>query len=1718
MTDAHAAREDLFLQALGVRAYYDDVVARLGPQYGLSHPDLWVKLGEHLSDAGAREDFVGAVRDAFVAADRGSRAGQVTVSDNRIAWYLERAGITALPAETLTVDAPDKWGRAPDSGFVNDPVCTANGNFVTQECDLPLPGRAAVAGWQRTYNSRAAGRPGALGRGWSCWADTVLDLGDDLAGPVGMAPAAGRVGMSGPAEVLGWRGLDGAESLVAWPRADASTAMPRLGGMLHLDGDGFRFTRGQDESWWYDGSGRPVRVRSGPSEIVLTWADGRLERVGYPRSGRFLQVGWDDAGELITAVQASDGRVVRYSYDNGMLVAVKGGPQGVQRYRYEGALLAEAFDADSVRLFHNIYDGAGRVLTQATPEGRVARFGYPGGYRTLVTDTSGTSGSPGSAGGGAINEYRHDAAGRLVCVVDDADRAFHRVFDEAGRLRGVRERSGASWSMEYDDAGNLTRRTGPNGSTEQWVWDSAGRLGTHTGPDGSRTRWLYAGAARTPVEIVDAAGAVTRITVTDDDLPSCIVDPDGVSTHLRWDGDGQLVETRVAGGGRVRLRYDAAGRLVGMVGADGGSWRWECDEAGRVVAQDAPDGTRSRFTHTPAGRRDGYLDPAGGWWRSRYGPHGLVEQVTDPTGSSVGFGYDLFGNTTSIVAPDGQVFAFDYDGLSRLTAVRNPVGSTCQRGYDPDGRLTVEADADGREWRHGYDAAGQPTELTGPDGRVWRRGYDPAGRVVSETEPDGATVRYEYDPAGRLTAVIDAAGRRSTAEWTPGGRLAAQVTPSGRRTSYGYDSAGRLAQTVSPSGGITRCQHDPAGRPTTLATAAGRRTRWEYDARGDVRAIIGPDGGRAEIVRNHLGLPTTVTGPDGAVHAYTYDARGGMVSAVDPLGAVTRYGYDVRGQLREWTDPAGGWHELGYDAVGWLTGHTDPLGRTTSITRTRSGLVDTLRHADGTGLRWWHDVAGRLTGVGLPDEPQPRLHYSYDQADRLTHAHQTSAVPAARATPTAVRPIATTHGATSDFADRGVALTYDVTGRLLTRTTAAGRLEWTCDPDGRCLTVGQPGRAPVRHDYDADGHLTAVEHPLLGRRAITRDADGRPLHPGRIVERDPAGRITRLVDRGREMRFAYDAAGQLVTADGPWGRQTLTWDAAGRLRIETHRTAMGASAAGVDAGAADPDAGAGTTDRWTYDAAGQLVEHQRGTAGPPAAGPPTQAGQRTTQASRTLFSYDAAGRRTGATGPAGTRTYDWDALGRISAVHASGTSGTDQTINWVLDALGDPLQVDGTPLLWDPVTWPGTVHSLGTTIYAHTDDAIGVLPASSSRPTGPPGWYATDWQQSLGDSLGAYDPWGLPVPAGASGPVASSAAPAAPSAAPGRTTTPTWPSDPAGPTDLPAHRLISLGYRGELTVDGLVWQRERLLDPATRSFLSPDPLEHVPGMPGAGNPYHYAWNDPVGRLDPTGLQPISDEAYNAYRSQQAKTTFGRAWHTIKHDPWGTLAAAGVVTVGVGLCFTPFAPLAAAGSGVLFGAGISAGIGLATGSFNPRDVAISGVAGGVGAGLGNYRAVSVMTPRLFAPATTAGVVSGGVGDLTDQELTHPGHIDVESLVLDTSTGGLLGGASRYVSGRSVAARTIPVIGRLDDTAVAQPWAGHEVLALKPWLTGPWNEKINDRWIDGIIRAKRVVYLGSTPDMTDIFTPRIGESVFRVEVRDLLQAGYKHVGDYLVPPGG
>jgi RHS repeat-associated protein len=62
-----------------------------------------------------------------------------------------------------------------------------------------------------------------------------------------------------------------------------------------------------------------------------------------------------------------------------------------------------------------------------------------------------------------------------------------------------------------------------------------------------------------------------------------------------------------------------------------------------------------------------------------------------------------------------------------------------------------------------------------------------------------------------------------------------------------------------------------------------------------------------------------------------------------------------------------------------------------------------------------------------------------------------------------------------------------------------------------------------------------------------------------------------------------------------------------------------------------------------------------------------------------------------------------------------------------------------------------------------------------------------------------------------------------------------------------------LGWDGQYTSSdtGLVYMRNRVYDPTTAQFLTVDPLVGI-----TGQPYNYAFDDPVNLVDPTGLEAI----------------------------------------------------------------------------------------------------------------------------------------------------------------------------------------------------------------------------------------------------------------------
>ncbi len=90
----------------------------------------------------------------------------------------------------------------------------------------------------------------------------------------------------------------------------------------------------------------------------------------------------------------------------------------------------------------------------------------------------------------------------------------------------------------------------------------------------------------------------------------------------------------------------------------------------------------------------------------------------------------------------------------------------------------------------------------------------------------------------------------------------------------------------------------------------------------------------------------------------------------------------------------------------------------------------------------------------------------------------------------------------------------------------------------------------------------------------------------------------------------------------------------------------------------------------------------------------------------------------------------------------------------------------------------------------------------------------------------------------------------------------------------------------------------------------------------------------------------------------------------------------------------------------------------------------------------------------------------------------------------------------------------VLGRLTDTAVAKNWPGHVVLN-----TPDWTMKLNNALIESAIQQRRTIYLASPLEgnMIQKTGAYVGETtIFAEEVKMLKQAGYIHVGDYLVPP--
>ncbi|MCQ0023388.1 DUF6531 domain-containing protein [Streptomyces somaliensis DSM 40738] len=686
----------------------------------------------------------------------------------------------------------------------------------------------------------------------------------------------------------------------------------------------------------------------------------------------------------------------------------------------------------------------------------------------------------------------------------------------------------------------------------------------------------------------------------------------------RWplsrDTDGGYTVTDPQAGRTWHFTEHRAGRaLLGQVDDRNGNLiTFEYDEAGAPASIVHHGGHRLRLT-----TRDGRvtaLHLAGG------APDGTDLEL-------VRYGY-TDGHLTDVVDSSGLPLRFAYDDRGRITFWTDRNGSRYDYVYDDLDRCVAQGGADGHlAHRLTYDEVDpetghRVTTVTTPAGATRRYLVNGAHQIVAETDPLGATTRYERDHRNRLLSRTDPLGLTTRFAYDERGNLTEVVHPDGRSTRADHDDLGLPVRIVYPDGRVVRQTYDERGNRTSVTDPSGATTAFAYDAAGRLVSVTDPLGHTTEVRCDAAGLPAAVTDPLGATTRCTRDALGRPTAVTDPLGATTRLEWTPEGLLSRRVEPDGTEQRWTYDGEGNCLTHTDALGGVSRFEYTHFDLLKARTGPDGVRYEFTHDTDLRLVEVRNPQGLT--WTYEYDEAGRLRSE--------------------------TDFDGRTLTYEHDPAGRLTARTNGLGEtIRYDRDALGRTVRKDAAGTVTT-FAYDVFGELAEAVSPDV---TLTR-------------LRDRHGRLLSETVNGRELRYAYDAAGRRTRRTTPTGAVSeWTYDAAGR---RTHLTTSGRTLAfAYDAAGRETSRHLSGALRLThaYDELGRLTRQHLGAPG------------RTLQ--ERAYAYRADGHLTGVDDLlSGPRRFDLDAAGRVTAVRAA-----DWTERYAYDEAGNQTEAS-----W-PASHPG---------------------------------------------------------------------------------------------------------------------------------------------------------------------------------------------------------------------------------------------------------------------------------------------------------------------------------------------------------------------------------------------------------------------------------------------
>ncbi|MGO8931752.1 MAG: RHS repeat-associated core domain-containing protein [Limisphaerales bacterium] len=446
----------------------------------------------------------------------------------------------------------------------------------------------------------------------------------------------------------------------------------------------------------------------------------------------------------------------------------------------------------------------------------------------------------------------------------------------------------------------------------------------------------------------------------------------------------------------------------------------------------------------------------------------------------------------------GEMTVFTYDSSHRPITAHTPSGLTTSNYYGGNGYLAQTVDLEIGRTNSYMWSNGLVYSHTDERGLTVTNTWDALNRLIKVTYPDGTYLTNSYVNLD-LVQVVDRMGFTNRYDYNGFGQVVNAVDALNRTITYGYCDCGLLESITDPLNNSTTFTYDLAGRRTLTTYADKFAVSYNYDLMNRLTNRQDSFGTSLTNWYNNQGLVTAVSNAFGRVQFVQPDILDRTTNRVDANGVAVGSTYDNLNRILTRTYPDNGTEHFVYTAnVSGPTSYTNQIGNTVLYAYDQAGRKTNEVYVGVTTNQFGFSPASDL--LTLTDGKSQTTTWVYDQYGRVTNKLD------------ALSNVMFVYG-------------YDANSRLTSR--------WT------------PAKGTTTYGYDAVGNQTNVVHPVSASISLAYDA---------------LNRLTTMVDGVGTTTYGYDAVGQLLSEDGPWADDTVSYTYNNRLRSSVSVLAPDASA------------------------------------------------------------------------------------------------------------------------------------------------------------------------------------------------------------------------------------------------------------------------------------------------------------------------------------------------------------------------------------------------------------------------------------------------------------------------------------------------------------------------------------------------------------------------------